>query len=166
MPSLYEYRYEYQKLLDFASECDPNDPEDEQAFLDTLEGLTGEISVKTDNCAAIIRELEAESEKFDKEADYYQKRANALHNSAQKLKDYVKEQLEGMNLKEIKGDRFIVKVQNAGGKRKLILTDDVPDKYQKIIYEPDKEKIREALEKGERLPFAMLAERGTCLRIK
>lgn len=166
MPSLYEYKYEYQKLLDFASECDPDDPEDSQAFLNTLEGLTGEIAIKVDNCAGIIRELEAESEKFDKEADFYQRRANALHNSAQKLKDYVKNQLEEMNLKEIKGDRFIVKVQTSGGKRRLILTDDVPDKFQKIVYETDTGKIREALEKGEELTFAKLAERSTYLKIK
>lgn len=166
MPSLYELTGEYKKLLEFGGECDLEDPEDAQAFLDTLEGLKGELDMKVDNCAAIIRELEAESEKFDKEADYYQKRATAMYNAAMRLKEYVKNELEAVNLQEIRGERFIVKVQKSGGKRALHITGDVPDNYQKIVYEPDKDKIRKALEDGEELPFAELAERGTFLKIK
>ena len=47
MSSLYQLTNEYQALLDFGSSCDP---EDHQAFLDTLEGLTGEVAEKTSLC--------------------------------------------------------------------------------------------------------------------
>lgn len=166
MPSLYEFTQDYQKLLDFASECELNDPDDEQTFLDTLEGLKGSIEVKADNCAAIIRELQAESEKFEKEADYFHARANALFNASERLKKYVKEQLESIDMTEVKGERYIIKVQKSGGKRKLQITGEVPDRFLKVIYEPDKDKIRKALEEGEDLNFAYLEPQGTHLRIK
>lgn len=53
-----------------------------------------------------------------------------------------------------------------GGKKPVILSDEVPQEWQKVKYEPDNKRIREALENGEELPFAKLGERGERLSIK
>jgi hypothetical protein len=42
----------------------------------------------------------------------------------------------------------------------------LPDKFKKITIEPDNDKIREALEKGEEVPGCVLEERGQHLSIK
>ncbi len=42
----------------------------------------------------------------------------------------------------------------------------MPERFQRVLVEPDKEAIRTALEAGEELSFAYLAERDLHLRIK
>ena len=48
----------------------------------------------------------------------------------------------------------------------MIMDGDVPNDYLKVIYEPDKDKIRQALEDGTELPFAHLEEKGKHVVIK
>jgi len=53
----------------------------------------------------------------------------------------------------------------------LILDESVPvaklpERFQKVSIDPNTMAIREALERGESLEFAMLGERATSMRIK
>lgn len=63
-------------------------------------------------------------------------------------------------------DLFSFNVAKNGGKQALTITGEVPKQYTKAIIENDTEKIRQALENGEKLDFAHLEERGESLRIK
>ena len=51
MASIFELTSQYQQLMYFG---DSSDPEDQQAFLDTLEGLDFEVGLKADDYAAVI----------------------------------------------------------------------------------------------------------------
>lgn len=45
-------------------------------------------------------------------------------------------------------------------------TTELPEQFQKVSIDPNTTAIREALERGEKLDFAQLGERGISIRIK
>ena len=163
MATLYALTAEFQTLLSFG---DSDDPEEQQAFLDTLEGLIGEIEVKADSYAVVLAELKAQREKVKAEKDRLAKIEKAIESNEKRMKERIKEAMETMGKSEIKTDLHTFKIQNNGGLQPLMITGDVPDKFTKIIIEPDNEKIREALTSGQELDFAHLEPRGTQLRIR
>ena len=163
MGTLYQLTAEYQALLSFG---DSDDPDDQRAFLDTLEGLTGEIEIKADSYAVVIDELKAQHDKVKAEKERLSRIEKAIDNNIKRMKDRIKDAMIAMGKKEIKTDLHTFKIQNNGGVQPLAITGDVPDKYTKVIIEADNEKIREALANGEVLDFAHLEPRGTQLRIR
>ena len=73
---------------------------------------------------------------------------------------------EKLNERKITSDFHTFTVCKNGGKQGVNIFAEVPDNFQRVIYEPDTDKIRDALEAGEDLPFAKLLERGEHVRIK
>lgn len=163
METLRELSSQYQALLEYG---DSEDPDDRQCFLDTLEGLTGELELKADSYAVVISEFDAQIEKIDKEIARLSAIRSACDNSVQTMKRRLMQAMKDMDMPEIKTDFHTFKIQKNGGKRKVKVTGDVPDSYTKIIYQPDMERIRSDLEDGKELEFAELAPRGEHLRIK
>ena len=163
MDSLYDLTNDYLTLMEYA---DSTDPDDEQVFLDTLEGLVGAIEAKADSCAVVISHMEAHEELLQKEIDRLTKAKNAISNNITRIKDNIQATMTVMDKKVIKTDLHTFRVQRNGGKQALDIYGDVPDNFQKIVYEPDKELIRKALEDGEVLDFAVLKERGEHLVIR
>lgn len=162
MATLYQLTNEYQALLDFGSSCDP---EDQQAFLDTLEGLTGEVADKVDAYAAVRTTLKGRRETVKKEIDRLTVILKTIDNNINRMDDTVQGAMDVMGVTELKSDLHKYKICKNGGKAPIIYDDAVPDNFQKVILQPDTERIREALEAGQELPFAHLGERGTHLRI-
>lgn len=163
MSTLYQLTTEYQNLLDFASS---DDPDDIKCFLDTLEGLDFEVGLKADQYAAVIRRLEGQVGVVDAEIQRLKSLSTVLDNNIKRIKSRLKTAMEAMGKTEIKTDLNTFKIVNNGGKLPLKITGDVPDKYQKMIYEVDNDKIRADLDAGKELPFAHYEDRGTHLRIK
>lgn len=162
MDSLYDLTNDYLTLMEFA---DSTDPDDEQVFLDTLEGLMGAVEAKADSYAAVISHMEAHEDLLQKEIDRLTAKKTAISNNKKRMKDSLQAAMIAMDQKTIKTDLHTFRVQKNGGKQPLDIFGDVPDKFQKIVYEPDKDLIRKALESGEELEFAVLKERGEHLVI-
>lgn len=166
MASLFELSTEYQALLDLG---DSPDPEDQQAFLDTLEGLDFEVGLKADSYAAVIAQLEGRMTTIKAEIDRLSGFLVAADNSIDRMKSALYEAMRTMDKTEIRTDLHTFKIVRNGGKIPMtIREDDVPKEYQRTEVKsvPDKTKIREALEAGKDLPFAELGERGSHLVIK
>ena len=161
--TLYEIADDYLKLLDMA---DSMEPDEEQTFLDTLEGVKGEITKKTDSYCAVITEINANIDKFDAEIKRLTARKQAMENHVKRMKEALLEAMKTCDLPEITGEHFKLKIQNNGGKRKLNVFGEVPDNYKRIVYEDDTDKIRKDLEDGKELPFAFLEERGQHVRFR
>lgn len=159
MSTLYQITSEYLQLLDMADE-------DDEAFLDTLESITGELEVKADGYGVVISEINAAIDKFDTEIKRLTDRKEKMENHVKTMKDRLKEAMIAMEKDEIQTEHFKFKVQNNGGKLPLNILGEVPDSYKRIVYEDDNEKIRKDLEAGKKLKFAELGIRGKHLRIK
>lgn len=164
MSTLYELTTQYQALLDLG---DSDDPEDQEAFLTTLEGLDYELDLKADDYAAVIMMLTGKADMISKEIERLQHIQQAIKHNTDRMKQTLQWAMEQTGRTEIKTDLHSFKIQKNGGKLPLLVNEpEVPDSYKKVILEIDREKIRQALEDGEEFDWAKLGERGSHLRIK
>lgn len=158
--TLYDLQGEFLALYELATQED-----DEQAFLDTLEGLKGELEVKAAGYANVIKQLEMEQEECDKVIETFKAKKEQRNNAVKRMKEAIMNALDVANMNEIKAGDYTFKIAKNGGVQPMVIDGDVPDNFMKVIYEPDNKKIREALKDNE-LDFAHLEERGRHLTIK
>ena len=161
MSNLYQLNQNYQELLNMLYQDDI----DEQMILDTLESIEGEIEDKADNYAKIIRELETMRDAKKEEMYRQQDGAKRLDNRINFLKQNLFNVMKQTGKTKFATDLFTFRIQKNGGKRALTIEGDVPKEYQKTIIENDTDKIRLALESGEKLSFAHLEPQSESLRI-
>jgi predicted nuclease with TOPRIM domain len=163
MSSLYELKNEYKILKEMMED----ESIDDQIIKDTMEGVEYEIEIKAENYAKIIRELEGDMSVIKNEIDRLKSKKERIEKNIEKLKENLKEAMLETGKTKIKTDLFSIGIQKNGGKAPMIIDEDmVPNDY--LLYTPsiNKDLIRQQLEKGEKLDFAHLEERGESLRIK
>lgn len=162
MNSLYEIIGNWKQISDMLYE----EEIDEECLKDTLEAIEGEFEDKADNYAKIIKNLLAAANAKENEIKELQKKKEAEENRAKLLKKMLYEAMKEMNKPKFKTELFSFNIQKNGGKQALTIDGEVPDTYTKVVVENDTDKIRQALENGEKLTFAHLEPRGESLRIK
>lgn len=162
MSTLYELTGEYLQLLEMMGEEDV----DPRVLADTLEGIDGEFEMKAEAYAKIIKELEAEAGKFSAEINRLAARETSIENNIDRLKQHLFASMKATGKLKFKTDLFSFGIQKNGGRKPLRILDEtaVPVEFCKRI--PDNSKIRESLEAGEVLSFAVLEEAGEHLRIR
>ena len=161
MSSLYDLKGEFLALYELAI----ND-EDPQAFLDTLEGLKGELEVKAGGYVHVIKQLTMEADECDKLIDAFTAKKSARMNNVKRMKEALIDAMDAAGIDSLKAGEFNLKISKNGGLQPMKITGEVPDSFTKVIVEPDNKKIRDALANGEALEFAHLEERGRHLNIK
>lgn len=163
--ALYELTEQYDTVLNMLYDGET----DEQAIMDTLEGLEGEIEDKADNYAKLIRIMQSDAEMLKKEEERLTQRRRSLEARAQRLKQNLQENLEFIGKTKFKTALFSFSVATNGGKQPLTITEnleDIPGKY--LIPQPpvpNNEAIRRLLETKE-VEWAHLEPRGRSLRIR
>lgn len=162
MSTLYELTNEFKELLFLAETEDL----DEQTIKDTLESLGYELEDKADGYAKVIRELEGQTNTLKSEIDRLNTRKRLIETNIKRMKLSLQESMRVSGKTKFKTSLFSFSIAKNGGKQPLDIYDTVPEGYSIVKLEPDKEKIRQALENGEELPFAILQERGESLRIR
>lgn len=162
MSNLYQLTSNYETVLNMIYD----EEVDEQMILDTLEAIEGEFEHKADGYAKIISELRGDAEKIKAEKQRLEKRQKSIESKANLLKENLYNSMKQIGKPNFKTELFSFNIQKSGGKQALTIDGDVPEKYTKTIIENDTDKIRQALENGEKLPFAHLEPRGESLRIK
>lgn len=161
MSSLYDLTGEFKALYELAV----ND-EDPQAFLDTLEGLKGELEVKAGGYVHVIKQLTMEADECDKLIDAFTAKKATRLNNVKRMKEALIGAMDAAGVNTLKAGQFDLKIANNGGVQPMKITGEVPDSFTKVIVEPDNKKIRDALVNGEALEFAHLEPRGRHLNIK
>lgn len=162
MSNLYELTNNYETVLNMLYDEDV----DEQMILDTLESIEGEIEDKADGYAKIIKELEAKRDARKAEAKRLTNSATVFDNRIKGLKQNLFNTMKQTGKTKFATDLFSFNIVKNGGKQSLTIDGEVPKEYTKTKIENDTDKIRQALENGENLPFAHLEPRGESLRIK
>lgn len=144
------------------------DDGDDQAFLDTLEGLQGEISQKAESYVALINQFEMEAAAADLKQKQFKARMDARKNAVKRLKEALLAGMQMMDVKEMQAGDYKLKIAKNGGVQPLKITGDVPDNMTKVIVEPDNDKIRAFLKEqpDNACEWAELQERGVHLTIK
>lgn len=162
MGTLFQIAGEFEELYSLATQ----EQLDEELFNGTLEALTGELEVKGAGYVAVINQLDMEAKKAKELSDSFKLKAETRVNAIGRMKDALKIAMDRIGTDKIDTGDFTIKLQKNGGKQPMIVDGEVPNDFLKVIYEPDKEKIRKVLEEGSKLDFAHLEERGKHIVIK
>lgn len=162
---LYEISTAIRQLTDVDASDTGELAPDAEKQLDAL-GLL--LEQKIDLVCRVIREQQAQAEVFRAEAQRLQARAAVHANAAERLKAYVKQALESLDMKSIKTELFAVRIQRNGQPSIKLECDPekLPVEFQQFTCEPNRKAILEAWKADPvSLPVGVTCEVGTHLRI-
>ena len=155
---LYQLSDDYQKVWDLleAEEID------EQAILDTLEGIQGEVQQKAISIACFIKELKATVSAFKAEEDNMRKRRYTLERQIARLQTYLSDNMEKADLAKITDPKATISFRQ---NKSTFITDyqgfldwaRANNRKEFIVEEEptiSKTAVKAALEKGEDIPHA------------
>jgi len=168
--SLFSISDDIEKLNELLDECG-DDTQQQELIAQWFEQLGSERDTKLDAYAALIAEMLARSEVRKAEAKRLMELATTDENRARLLKERLKSFFDTHNIRTVETARYRLSLAKNGGKAPVILKEgllptDLPEQFQKVSIDPNTAAIREALERGEKLDWAQLGERGTSIRIK
>ena len=160
MSNLYELTGKYQQIQALLEEGDEEYP------IDMLT-VGEELDKKIENYGFIIRNFESEDEYLTAEIKRLTERRDKARKAIDQLKKSVFDSMKKTDRQKISTPHFAFSIAKAGGKKPLVITGDVPEQFCKVILEPNKDAIREAIEQdGEVLDFAHIGERTEYLRMR
>ena len=159
--TLYELTKEARELQDMIEEYPP------ETFSDTIESLQLMIEDKADSYAAVNQNITNEIAVLKAEEERLRVRRNALERNQLRLMKAIREAMNALGKTKIKTEKFTLSVSKNGGLQPVkVDVEKLPDKFKKMIFEPDSERIREALKAGETIPGVEVLPRGEHLTIK
>jgi len=166
--TLYQISAEYRAAADMLAELDL----DEQTVADTLESINGDLTVKSQNVAFVIRNIEASAEQIGVAIEHMQARAQALTKRADRIREYLLQNMLMAGVQKIECPYFKLSVRD--NPPKVIVDDEkqIPMAYMTDPApppppppKPDKKLIAAALKDGFDVPGCRL-ERGKRIEIK
>lgn len=165
--TLYQLSIQFQTILEMAEDGEI----DIELINGSLECVEADIEQKLDSYGVVINELSNDIEKLDKEIKRLTERKRIIDGNITRMKGAIKDAMVSIGKKKIQGDKFTWSIAKNGGKRPVIFKEGynilaIPERFQSWDVKPDRDEIRQALENGEELDFAILGERGESLRLK
>ena len=155
---------EYRQVQELAD--DPDMPE--QALIDTLEGITGTFKEKAVNIVHVLTNKDAYVESIDAEIARLQKRKRTFQNGQQRLKDYLRVNMEATGIKKIEHELF--RIILLPGRESVVIDNKevLPDDYVVVKTEtrPDKIEIKKAIAEGKEVPGAHVERGPSSVRFK
>lgn len=168
MVALYELTEQYNLLVDLAfGAMDDETGALEADFVAVLSNLEGDIKDKLAALCRVVRQLEATEAAAKFEAAFFRKKAEYATRAVDRLKSYMKDNLETLGEKKLKvDDIFTVAIQSNPPGVDVFDLDLVPHEFdrpsERIV---DKTAIKELLKAGQVIPGCVLTN-GTHLRIR
>ena len=151
MATLYELNNTYRYLL--------NMDLDEEALQDTLDSLNfqDDLENKVDGYCRVLRELEAEEEKFSAEIKRLQEAKKRISTRKEKLKTNLQDNLISMNALKVNAGTFALSFRKS---KKVEIENEtlLAEKFFKVKKEVNKTELAKALKAGEEVVGASLVE--------
>lgn len=134
----------------------------------SLEKLS-QVKDKFENkCVAVgiyIENITAEKKAISDARKRLQKREYAIKKEIEKMKEYLKYNMEKCDITKVSCEYFDVNLYGNSQSVDIYSADMIPDEYKKISVSFDKDRIKKELKKGEFIPGARLVN-SKKLRIK
>lgn len=164
---LYELTEAYRTLADLAFAESDEDGAIGQDFVAVLSNLTDDIDTKLAALCRLVRELEQTEAAAKSEAMFFRDKASRAGVAVERLKAYMKENLESIGEKKRKvDDVFTVAIQNNPPGLDVFDLNAVPKSFDlPTVRVVDKDKIKTLLKAGTEIPGCVLTN-GTHLRIR
>lgn len=163
--TLYEITSDYMQLMQMME-----DPEmDPQILADTMEGIEGELEVKAESYAKVMKNLEADVVGIKAEIDRLSERKKTIENNIKRMKESLQFSMETTGKTKFKTELFSFSVRNNAPK--VVMDEEyienVPERFLKYKDpEINRTAIKEAIQKGENLEGLAHLEQSTSLSIR
>lgn len=161
MAKLYELTDDYNNLLAMVDSGDFTQEE----IKDTLDGIHGEIDDKLQSTVCVIREMEAEAKKFEAEIERMAGIKKSYSNTANKLKDYIRFEMEKSGIEKSKG-LFSISLGKPSIQIQISDIELIPDSYKKVSVTADKSAIKKAINGGAQIDGAEIIDGSKRLTIR
>lgn len=163
MSTLYTLTGEYLQLLEMAMEPQKDE---EDAIRDTMEAIEGEIEIKAEGYAKVIRMVENDIAGIDEEIDRLRNRKAALSGNVDRMKKNLQKAMELTGKTKFKTTLFSFNIQK--NPASLVVDDETKVPAQFLIPQPpkvDNAAIKSLLKEGVKTEYAHL-EQTRSLRIR
>lgn len=163
--TLYQITNDYMQLMQMME-----DPEmDPQLLADTMEGIEGELEVKAESYAKVMKNLEADVVGIKAEIDRLSERKKTIEANIKKMKETLQFAMETTGKTKFKTELFSFGIRKNAPS---VIMDEpyienVPERFLKYS-EPtiNRSAIKEAIQKGEDLEGLAHLESSTSLSIR
>lgn len=151
MANLYELMSDFAELQ-AAVEDDDVGEERLDELLQAIEETKGSLTQKVDNICRLIRNVDAEEEKFRNEERRLATRRKAKANKAARIRDWLKSSLDLLDLDKVKTDIFEVSIVEQG--HRIIVTDEsmLPEEFMRVKRSPDMTRLNKAYKEDGEIP--------------
>ena len=162
MSTLYELTNDYLTLLDMAEDPDI----DPQAFADTLEALGGELEMKADGYARVMKELEGRAATMRFESKRLENGYKTIERNIDRMKHALQDSMVATDKRKFKTDLFSFSIRKNPASVVIDRETSIPPEFL-IPQDPkiDKKAIKAAIDRGDNITFAHL-EQGESLIIR
>jgi hypothetical protein len=163
--SLYQLADEY-KHINWVANNLPEEEKDESFDL-ALRSIEEDINVAAQSLCYVYRELDGNASLQAKEASRLLSKAKRTARRAERVRQFVKEQMQQCGLKQIDWKTGSANLQKVGGPQALTIDEAVlPDRFWKetITKTPNREAIMHALQNGDNVMGVTVEERGQSVR--
>ena len=146
--TLYELTNDYMNLLELAEDPDI----DEQAFMDTLEGIEGALEDKAEGYAKVIRTLEGDAAACDAESKRLRNKKQTIENNIKRMKTALQYAMEVTGKTKFKTTLFSFGIQNNPASVVMDEPDieNIPERFLKYKDpEIDRKAIKDAIKAGD-----------------
>ena len=165
MANLYEITQDYLQILSMME-----DPElDPQTLADTMEAVEGELEIKAENYAKVMKNLEADVAGIKAEIDRLSERKKTIENNIKNMKSALQMAMETTGKTKFKTELFSFGIRKNAPS---VIMDEpyienVPERFLKYS-EPtiNRSAIKEAIQNGEDLEGLAHLESSTSLNIR
>lgn len=165
MSNLYEITQDYLQILSMME-----DPElDPQTLADTMEAVEGELEIKAENYAKVIRNLEGDIAAIKVELDRLSAKKKTLENNIKTMKSALQMAMEATGKTKFKTELFSFNIQKNAPTVVIDASDpnNIPPDFLKFKDpEVDKTAIKAAIQNGMDLTGVAHLEQSESLRIK
>ena len=154
MTKLYEITEDIQEL----KQLQEQDEIDEQTLNDTMESLQLVFEDKAEAITKILKNISVPISASDEEIKRLQNSKKTIQNNIERLKYYLKNNMEAAKIEVIKTGLITIRLQNSLPSNESFNPDDIPEDYKKkkIVQEIDKIKLNSELKKGRIINGAKL----------
>ena len=162
MSTLYELTNDYLTLLDMAEDPDI----DPQAFAGTLEALGGELEMKADGYARVMKELEGRAATMRFESKRLENGYKTIERNIDRMKHALQDSMVATDKRKFKTDLFSFSIRKNPASVVIDRETSIPPEFL-IPQDPkiDKKAIKAAIDRGDDITFAHL-EQGESLIIR
>ena len=160
--NLYEMNQEYTEIMDLA---DPETGELSEDLVNRLDGLTDLFEDKAENIGKLIKNALGEADMIDAEIKRLTERKKSAKNTADRLKNYLKDNMIGLGKTKFTSPNSLFKFNIVKNSRPSVVwahdIDSCPEKYLKIVKTFSASTVLADWKEGEMLS----GEKGECFDI-